>query len=70
MRRFSERRIMTPVQQRESAQIIPFQPRLRSVPQRREDRLEAEAMALPKIVCGGSWYHETAIEEAVRPAKR
>jgi hypothetical protein len=31
---------------------------------------EAAATRLPKIVVGGSWYHEEAIQEAERAVKR
>ena len=31
---------------------------------------EAAATRLPKIVVGGSWYHEAAIQEAERAVKR
>lgn len=54
---------MTPVQHRESAQIIAFPGRARSLTRQRAAQPQPEAAPRVKIAYGG-WYHEAAIEES------
>ncbi len=58
---------------RESAQIIPFPVRQRRAGEAQDTSrvtLEQPAPGVARVACGGSWYHEAAIEESVRTAKR
>lgn len=64
---------MNTSQHRESAQIIPFRPRAERAGSRREpiDALLEQAQAVgARVACGSNWYHDAAVEEAIRTVKR
>ena len=60
---------MDTVVRRESAQIIPFPARGQRRPGARLDTMSLQAESAPpayKAAIGSGWYHEAAIEEALR----
>lgn len=58
---------MTATFQRGSAKIYEFPARGRFAPSSKEEAssaANATSLRAAKIVCGGAWYHEEAIQEA------
>jgi hypothetical protein len=64
---------MSTSQQHETAQIIPFPGRAQRTGQRAVDSRVSIEQSLPgvaRVACGGNWYHDAAVEEAIRATKR
>jgi Protein of unknown function (DUF2735) len=64
---------MTTSQHRESAQIITFPGRPLRAGERRNKPRTTVQQPMPdvaRVAYGSGWYHEEAVEEAIRAAKR